>query len=478
MKASLYYIFFVLGLILCGYSIVERSSFEKELYRIYINEQKESLVIGWEKDWQNYLVSNSNSIDKQNKHTIYVKPNGDLITKDFFPKRLQIGLKGKLESKEDFESLLEHKGSYLRAIALRRLHDDFGVKEFSNLSEYERTLFDPYIKHSYSLIFNTIKEKRDFSSISEKIEYYGSLIKEEKGKGIEIFIPVEKKISRLYKSFLNVKGISGISLQRDNPFKLTLDENFDPLSVKSNHYRTIFILGLLLIVIAILFYLKDLQEKRKQAIKRIGFLNQLIHELKTPVTGIRLNGELLKKHGYDQELLDSVLGSGDRLIDFFDDIVLINKENSVSERIELTESKFTDFLNGIFKDYESKLKVINRNCEILKLDVSRTRVIIRNLIKNAIRYGKCAEIEILRVSDHLEINVRDEGPGISSNDSNRIFTEFYRSSDARNISPDGLGVGLSIVKKLCAEMNAEVSLENPGQKGAHFKFTIKDVYES
>ncbi len=481
MRLGLNYILFTVGVILSSYSFIERASLEKDLYKVYIEKQKESLLRGWEIDWRKHLVKNTDKLDINQKYSIYIRPNGELLSKDFFPKRTELSLKKTPKTKEELMALLKYEGSYIRAIALKKLNEEFNYLDKSNLSPYELSLFDSYVRSAYHHIFKTWKNEKDYTRIEVGVVFKGVLVRDAKEQGIELFVPNKEVVRSEFEKFLRENELSSILIDPDNPFNIIASKNFNPLRSASVRLQASFVIGVLFILVALIAYILELRQKRKVALKRISFLNQLIHELKTPITGIRLNSELLKKYGYDQELLESVLISGNRLIEFFDDIVLINSKNknSLKEKIkygELEETlrSLTESEKISFAFTSSRFDYKDKECFI---DLARFKVIMRNLIKNSLRYADKAQVNLFVDQDKLVVDIIDDGPGISKKEARKIFKEFYRSSEAKNKSPDGIGIGLFIVNKLVREMGASIKLLNPGKKGAHFQLMIGDIYE-
>lgn len=161
----------------------------------------------------------------------------------------------------------------------------------------------------------------------------------------------------------------------------------------------------------------------------------------------------------------------ERLNRLFDDIVLMNRP---SENIEPTLVEAYK-LNQILEDLKTEFNDVileNRITQNISAEEMRLRIILRNLVKNAIRYGKRAHLSFQEEKNFFLILVKDEGPGISQNISANIFEEFYRSNEAKQNHADGLGLGLFIVKRMALEMSAQIRLTIPGEMGACFELKI------
>jgi two-component system phosphate regulon sensor histidine kinase PhoR len=101
---------------------------------------------------------------------------------------------------------------------------------------------------------------------------------------------------------------------------------------------------------------------------------------------------------------------------------------------------------------------------------------MNNLIDNAIKYSnKGSDITILTSNEddnYIKVMVEDNGEGISKEDTDHIFSRFYRTASARATENQGSGLGLAIVKHLVNSLNGEVGIESKPQKGSVFWFTL------
>lgn len=482
MKQKIPLISFILGLVLVIFSFALRESYEKEMYQLYINQQKNNLVKGWNKSWQDYLVQNYQQGADSSAVAIKVDRNGRIIDKNFFPSTSadesdwkKINSLTKSDQKKFLESQLKKHGSWDRAIAIKRLRILDSNYQFRELTVYEKTLIDPNVKASVTLIFEQLKNKTDYSNIENSYTFDHVLMIADKVGIISLSVPSLNYLTKkMFPAFRNDTKVAEIELAL-NPFKIQIKQGFNPFKFNSIREKALMGIGLVLLLLAVGTYLLELKNKRLEVQKKVSFLNQLVHEVKTPITGIRLNSELLLKHGYDEELIFALMNSSKRLNDFFEDIILINKGDRSLNLETLSTSEFQNYIVEIVSEFKNKIVVSNLILQPVKFDKGRLRIILRNLLKNAVRYGKSGTLKIELIDHSLVFQIQDEGPGIELEDSGKIFEEFYRAKSAKNVSPDGIGIGLSIVKNLVAQMNGEVELKNPGKKNALFEIRIKSL---
>lgn len=247
------------------------------------------------------------------------------------------------------------------------------------------------------------------------------------------------------------------------------------------------VLGVALFVMAFYLY-KEQTREMTLAIQRVNFVNQVSHELKTPLTNIRLYAELL-----EQQLIDS----GDNKVNRYIDIITAECQRlsrlianvlsfSRAERDKLTLTPVGVNLNDVIKKVienhevalaEKQMQVQNNGALPLRLmaDQDFVEQILNNLISNAEKYA--ASGEQLKISTDYRhpyaiITVQDCGPGIHTRDAEKIFAPFYRISNKLNDGVTGTGIGLAIARQLAQLHGGEIKLI-PTEQGACFEVKIK-----
>jgi len=225
----------------------------------------------------------------------------------------------------------------------------------------------------------------------------------------------------------------------------------------------------------------------------LGFplLNQIVHEIKTPITAIRIHSDILKdisttieepppednkketsKFGQFKKSLSALYRNVNRLNQLFDDIIFVNRPFKKASPSTLKAEEVQKILSEASEIFKQNLIISNTLERDLLIDGSRLRIILNNLITNAIKYGKRAHLSIAVFESHCQFRVKDEGEGISRLEARLIFGQFYRTSQAEKNPTGGLGLGLFIAHKLAKESNTKIWLENPGEKGALFIYEV------
>jgi len=162
----------------------------------------------------------------------------------------------------------------------------------------------------------------------------------------------------------------------------------------------------------------------------------------------------------------------DRINKLFDEISLLNRPEQKAELEFLNSKDFSKILNDIESIHGKNLTIQTSPELSVFAEKIRLKVILSNLVSNGIRYGKKVSLDIYKKQGYIIVDVKDNGPGISYLDKDKIFLQFYRAEKAQSLSSDGLGLGLYICQKLTREISASLILKNPGEKKAHFEFKL------
>ncbi len=221
--------------------------------------------------------------------------------------------------------------------------------------------------------------------------------------------------------------------------------------------------------------------------KRVSFVNRVSHELKTPLTNIRMYAELMAdkinpKDGLGKHI-HVITTESQRLSRLIDNV--LNFSRSQRERLKLNKLKCNpdEHLNAVINVVEPIMKSAGVEVCLGKitnqpvyLDPELFEQIMINLLSNAEKYAACGkkvDISAEIKDQNLIIYVQDYGPGIQQNQSLKIFEPFYRISSKLTDGVSGAGIGLSIAKELALLHggNLELVTSNLG-KGCCFKLTL------
>ena len=218
--------------------------------------------------------------------------------------------------------------------------------------------------------------------------------------------------------------------------------------------------------------------------KKSDFVSAVSHELKTPLTAIRMYGEVLmegwveeeKKEGYYQQIHDE----SERLSRLIQNVLTLAELERSEWQINLTAIQPVEFVAQITERLSNQVKRAGFECETvtegevkeIQVDTDALTQILINLIDNSIKFSKDTEtkkivLTVSQLGNDCYIRVRDFGPGIPSRKLKSIFEKFYRIDNEMTRTTRGTGIGLSLVKMLADAMGAHVDVANR-QPGTEF----------
>lgn len=244
-----------------------------------------------------------------------------------------------------------------------------------------------------------------------------------------------------------------------------------------------------------------LDEARQQAeagsVAKSNFLAVTSHEIRTPMNGIMGMASLLLEsplNGEQKKYVETIQASSENLLTILNDILDFSKIEAGKMNIESTLIDLERLLDEVLiifskqaKDKNIKLKKFIGNAMIKQFrgDILRIRQVLINLVSNAIKFTENGEVkimveidELLRASSEnariakLRFSVKDDGIGISEEKQRKIFESFEQEDSSTSRKYGGIGLGLSISKKLVELMGGEIGLTSKKNVGTSFYFTL------
>ena len=222
------------------------------------------------------------------------------------------------------------------------------------------------------------------------------------------------------------------------------------------------------------------QSRVKLAAKRQDFVSAITHELKTPLTAIKMYAELLQNSWVaseekKQKYYGQIASEADRLSRLIQNVLNLSKLDgnrwNVQLRMDKPKKVLDDFISTYSKNVEKQgfeLTVSSdTDADNISLMIDRDAImqILMNLVDNSLKFSKNAAYKMINVELRIKgtdmyLAVRDYGPGIPPNEMKKVFQEFYRVENEMTRQTSGTGIGLSMVKKLCTLCNMNIELEN------------------
>ncbi len=235
------------------------------------------------------------------------------------------------------------------------------------------------------------------------------------------------------------------------------------------------------------FIVRDLTEKMEFEKRKDAFISTATHELKTPITSMKLYAQIVekevKKSGnktniYSLSKLNSQL---DKLIALMDYLLDVSKVQT--GKLELKKGFFN--INILIEETIATIQSVSKNHTIVhegKIegdvcgDRDRIGQVLSNLITNAVKYSPGAN-KVISINTHTEarsivISVKDFGLGISELEQPAIFGRFYRASAALDNKIEGIGLGLYVAQQIVIAHKGKMWLESKKDEGSTFYFSI------
>lgn len=235
--------------------------------------------------------------------------------------------------------------------------------------------------------------------------------------------------------------------------------------------------------------LVDVTAQKNIDLAKSEFVALATHQLRTPIAAIRWNVELLEKNIGDSKTeaqtkyLKKIENNVLRMISLINDFLSVSKLEMGTYAGAEEVINISEFFQTITDEFAEKItekqlvlsRKDNPSSLSIKIDRRLFHITVSNLISNAVKYaqmGGALEWTSELKGQTLEINIADSGIGIPEEELPKLFTKFYRASNAQAHQTKGTGLGLYIVKQSVEQMGGSITVTSAENKGARFIITL------
>ena len=241
---------------------------------------------------------------------------------------------------------------------------------------------------------------------------------------------------------------------------------------------------------------QEIELLRKNEAYRRDFLQNLAHELKTPVFAIQGYVDTLLDGAMEEEVirkkfLENTARNADRLVNLVNDLDEISQLETGEQLLYKKNFVIQDLIKEIYdslsiKTSQKNIKTqIKKGCEapvIVYADKEKIKQVLVNVVENAAKYGKqngTIWASIYKTDDeHILIEISDDGAGIEEEHLPRIFERFYRTDAARSRDKGGTGLGLAICKHIIEAHGQHIHVRSRIDIGTTIGFTLEGRKDS
>ncbi|MGQ7868373.1 sensor histidine kinase [Sunxiuqinia sp. sy24] len=368
--------------------------------------------------------------------------------------------------RQQYEMRMNQQANYYRILQNQYLFSQLPVKDRIDSKTLERTL------------------QNEFENSNINLEYKYAVFTYPPGQEVKVY------------------GSSDFNLENKKPYKNLLFPN-DVIEVKPNYLSVYFpkrqsyllkeaglmviptaILTAMLIGIFVYTILIILKQKKLSKIKN-DFINNMTHELKTPISTISLASQMLHDNSISntprtiEHVSNVILQESKRLSFQVEKVLQMAVFNEGRLKLKFKEVHLNDLINNVIINFELRVKskngtlasAITAEDDLIKGDEVHITNVIFNLLDNAMKYSKSTptiEVKTENKNDFVIVSIKDNGIGIAKEHQDQIFERFYRVPTGNVHDVKGFGLGLSYVKKIIDSHQGKIKVESILNKGTKF----------
>ncbi|MBI4100479.1 PAS domain S-box protein [Candidatus Microgenomates bacterium] len=367
------------------------------------------------------------------------------------------------------------------------------------------------VRDSKGVITHFLAVKEDITErkkVKEELKLYSKVI-EEAPDGVQI-IDLQGKIMYSNRAVKDIYGFSPEDLRGKDVNEMNVDPQFARKFVFPSLKKTGYWSGEILVkhkngrnfpiwlkaavvkgvkgeTVALAGIIRDITERKELEARKDEFISIASHELKTPITSIKLLTQILPrlcaKRCNDTTIMKyftRIDNQVDKLTQLINDLLDVSKIQA--GKLQLRRELFS--MSGLVKEVASEVRTISKAHKIIIKGQLRKRVygdririgqVLINLLSNAMKYSpedKAIKVVMKANSTKAILSVMDQGVGIGENYHSRIFERFYQVKSGDGRFPSGLGIGLYVANEIIKLHGSEIKVESKIDQGSTFYFSL------
>jgi signal transduction histidine kinase len=230
----------------------------------------------------------------------------------------------------------------------------------------------------------------------------------------------------------------------------------------------------------------DITDQKREEQRKNDFIGMVSHELKTPLTSMKLYSQMLHKRAQQQNdtftipALEQVDKQVRKMTGMINGFLNLSRLESGQLHVELQDVDLNTLIYEAIEDVKhsgATHEISFTSAAQLTVDADRQKIeqVLSNLLSNAIKYspeGKLVHVETRREGDMAVVSIKDYGIGIDDRDIGKLFERYYRveGSDAKYVS--GFGIGLYLSAQIIERHHGKIWVESARGKGSTFYFSL------
>jgi two-component system sensor histidine kinase CiaH len=241
---------------------------------------------------------------------------------------------------------------------------------------------------------------------------------------------------------------------------------------------------LFLILLGAIYVYREVRRQIRLQLQQQNFMMAVTHELKTPIAVTKLNLETLLKHRLDaekqQRIIQMALQETNRLDALANNILIASQLEGGGYTRTKEDMDFSELSERSVRDYRNRfpdrewVANIQPGCTVTG-DPFLLQLLVGNLLENALKYSpKEGAITLTLAAEgrHVQLSVKDKGPGIPEEEKKKIFDKFYRSGQETTRQTKGTGLGLYLCRKIADDHKATIKVADNSPTGSIFTVTF------